>query len=148
MNNDYYKFLKKLDGERKYTIDNSEKITKAVDNYLQPNIKETINTDKRSLQGIYCNVKFKKLPNNIEELWNIKANKITCYKNCEKIGEYIQENYSNKEAIVAITEGRPNMIRALTKILLENNYDVYDYLIILDKDGKIERHSIAKVKLD
>lgn len=38
MNNDYYKFLKELDGERKYTIDNSEKITKAVDNYLHENI--------------------------------------------------------------------------------------------------------------
>lgn len=115
---------------------------------LIPDIQETINTDKKTLQGSYCNAKFKKLPNDIEKLWNVKVNKDTCYKNCEKIAKYIRENYSNEETIIAITEGRPNMIRALTKILLENNYDVYDYLIILDKDGKTERHSMVKVKLD
>lgn len=115
---------------------------------LIPDIQETINTDKKALQGSYCNAKFKKLPNDIERLWNAMENKDTCYKNCEKIGKYIRENYNNKETIIAITEGRPNMIRALTKILLENNYDVYDYLIILDKDGKTERHSMAMVKLD
>lgn len=37
MNNDYYKFLKELDGERKYSVGNAEKIIKAVNKELYKN---------------------------------------------------------------------------------------------------------------